>query len=503
MSPTKTHLVIWVSFICIIASAVLLMLPWATIPSGDDLSGTTRVAYRIFQLPALKDASLTSGVIADVSALASRSPLLIAGACAIILCLALFAVLTARRSKKAALPGFLGFAGTIAVPMLFMNLVYDANAESAYAGPGLFASKYISIAPPVFILLFLGIFSIVVAVPSVSDIIRSRFNAIEPVDSKGKSLAPAKERIRNFINNFIPSFKRDRYLYLMLAPFLAYYVIFYYLPYGGLQIAFMDYKPLLGIAGSKFVGMKNFIEFFTGPYFWRILRNTLLLNIYDLLWGFPIPILLAILFNELKNKHFRTLAQSISYIPNFISTVVIAGMVINFLSPSYGVINFILLRLRLIEEPIYFIAKNAFFRTIYVTQNIWAWSGFSSIIYYSSICAIDAELYEAAKIDGASRFRQITRIMLPCLLPTIAIMLIMAVGNLMNSATETIILLYRPVTYEVADVIGSYVYRLGVTQSNPTYSTATAVGLFNGIIALILVTSANKISKKIGEVSIF
>jgi len=491
------------SALCAALTVILLFAPWVTIPSGENLSGSDeRSGYSVFGLLSLAETSRRAEPVAETAALESRSPFMIAAASAVIVSLALFLALFFKSRRRAPLFGFLGFAGAIVLPMLYMNMIYDANSESAYAGPGLFAAKFLSITPPVYLLLFVAIFGIVVAAPAVSDYMRLLYDPSEE-EISDKPAVPLKDRVRRQFRELIPSLVRDRYLYVMLIPFLAYYVIFYYFPYAGLRIAFMDFKPLLGYAGSKYVGLKNFIEFFTGPYFWRTLRNTLLLNIYDLLWGFPIPIILAILFNELRSKRFRTLAQSISYIPNFISTVVIAGMVINFLSPSYGVINFILLKLRLIGEPIYFISKNAYFRTIYVAQGIWAWSGFSSIIYYSSICSIDSELYEAAKIDGAGRFKQITKIMLPCLTPTIAIMLIMAVGSLMSSATETIILLYRPVTYEVADVIGSYVYRLGVAQANPTYSTATAVGLFNGIIALILVMSANKVSKKIGEVSIF
>lgn len=295
------------------------------------------------------------------------------------------------------------------------------------------------------------------------------------------------------------SILRDKNLYIMLIPVLLYYIIFCYKPFGGLVIAFKDYKPLLGIEGSPWVGFENFETFFTGPFFWRTTRNTILINIYNLIFGFPIPIILALLFNEVSNSKFRTVVQTISYMPRFISTVVIAGLVVNFLSPSSGVINTFIRMFG--GEPIYFLTKPEYFRAIYVLQGIWSGAGFGSIIYYSSLCSIDSQLYEAVTIDGGGRMRQIWSVALPGLLPTIAIMLIMQIGNLMNVGYELIILLYQPVTYETADVIGSYVYRLGMQQAN--YSLSTAVGLFNGIISLILVTSANFVSKKIGDVSIF
>lgn len=255
---------------------------------------------------------------------------------------------------------------------------------------------------------------------------------------------------------------RDKHLYLMLVPFSLYYIIFCYKPFGGLVLAFKDYKPLLGIAGSEWVGWENFQTFFTGPYLWRLIRNTLLLNIYNLIFGFPVPIILALLFNEVRNSKLRTLAQSISYMPRFISTVVIAGLVVNFLSPSSGVINTFIKMFG--GEPIYFLTRPDFFRPIYVLQGIWAGAGFGSVIYYSSLCSIDTQLYEAVMIDGGGRWKQIWHVALPGLLPTIAIMLIMQIGNLMNVGYEMIILLYQPVTYETADVIGSY----GTTTATST-----------------------------------
>lgn len=291
----------------------------------------------------------------------------------------------------------------------------------------------------------------------------------------------------------------DKYLYLMLVPFLLYYLIFSYKPFGGLVMAFQDYKPFLGISGSQWVGFDNFISFFNSPYFIRVVRNTLLINLTNLVFAFPVPIILAILFNEVRSKFFRTAVQTISYMPHFISTVVIAGLVVNFLSPTSGIVNILLAKLG--HEPIYFLTKPEYFRAIYVIQGIWAGAGFGSIIYYSALCSIDSELYEAAKIDGAGRWKQTLHITLPGLLPTIGIMLILQIGNLMNLGYEMIILLYLPVTYETSDVISTFVYRAGIESAN--YSLSTAVGLFNGVISLILVLTANHISKRISNINIF
>lgn len=297
---------------------------------------------------------------------------------------------------------------------------------------------------------------------------------------------------------WIVCLQRDKLLYLMLIPFIIYYALFYYLPFGGLRMAFMDYKPFLGMSGSPWVGFEKFTEFFNGPYFWRIIRNTLTISGMNILFAFPVPIILAILFNEIRSKAFRTVVQTISYMPHFISTVVIAGLIVNFLSPSTGIVNIVLQKLGF--ESVYFMTKPEYFRPIYVLQGIWASAGFASIIYFSSLLSIDTSLYEAATIDGANRWKQILHVTLPGLLPTIGIMLILQVGNIMQVGYEMIILLYQPITQETADVVGSFVYRVGIQNSD--YSMSTAVGLFNGVISLILVLSANKLSKKISDVSI-
>lgn len=294
------------------------------------------------------------------------------------------------------------------------------------------------------------------------------------------------------------SITKNWQLYLMLLPFLIYYILFYFRPMKGIMMAFQDFKPFLGIEGSKWVGLDNFATFINGPYFGRVISNTLIINILNLLFGFPIPIILAFLFNEIRNSKARTAFQTISYLPYFISTVVVAGIIVNFLSPSSGIVNSIIRQLG--GEPIYFLVKPEWFRPIYIIQGIWTGAGFGSIMYYSALCSIDTSLYEAVAIDGGSRLKQLWHVALPGIRPTIAVMLILQIGNLLNVGYEMIILLYEPATYKTADVISTYMYRVGMENGN--YSMSTAVGLINGVISLILVITANKISKKVSEVSI-
>lgn len=298
--------------------------------------------------------------------------------------------------------------------------------------------------------------------------------------------------------NILAALLKDRQLYLMLIPVLVYYLLFYFRPMKGLQIAFMDYKPFLGMENSKWVGFDNFITYFTGPYFARTFKNTIIISVMNLMLSFPVPIILAFLFNEIRNSKVRTVYQTISYMPHFISAVVVCGILIEFLSPSDGLINLIIQKLG--GESIYFLTKPEWFRIIFVLQGIWSSAGFSSIMFYSALCGIDTSLYEAVALDGGGRLRQLWHIALPGIAPTIAVMFIMRIGNILNVGSERIILLYQPATYETADVISSYIYRIGMESNN--YSLSTAVGIFNGIVSLILVLCANKISKKIGEVSV-
>ncbi len=286
--------------------------------------------------------------------------------------------------------------------------------------------------------------------------------------------------------------KKNIALYLLLMPTILYFLIFRYVLIYGLQIAFKEYNPFIGYKDSPWVGFKHFQSFFNSIYFYRLVRNTFLLSFYSILFGFPVPIIFALFLNELKSERFRSIIQSISYIPHFISTVIVCGLLVNFLSPSTGVINAVIKALT--GDTIDFLRKPEWFRTIYVSSGIWQQMGWNSIIYYAAIRAIDPFLYEAADIDGANRWQKMIRISLPSILPTIITLLLLNLGNIMNVGFEKVFLLYNPNTYQTADIISTYVYRSGLVDQQ--YSFATAVGLFNSIINLLLLVIFNSVSKK-------
>ncbi|WP_242985395.1 ABC transporter permease [Vallitalea okinawensis] len=301
------------------------------------------------------------------------------------------------------------------------------------------------------------------------------------------------------------SFKHQKLFYFLALPAIIYYLIFHYLPFYGLQIAFKDYSTFKGIWDSVWVGLDNFKYIFSGSgkfMFLRALKNTLLINAYSLIFAFPIPIILALLFNEIRNNLFRKVSQTVLYLPHFISELVVAGLVINLLSPDTGVINNILMSLHIIDEPIYFMIMPEYYRFIYIASGVWKNAGFDSIIYFAALLGISPSLYEAAKVDGANKFHVITNITLPGISSTIIIMFILRVGKLLSIGFEKTILLYQPQTYEVADVLGSYIYRIGLQGANQL-DVATAAGLFESVVAVILVYISNRISKKIGGTSLW
>ena len=311
-----------------------------------------------------------------------------------------------------------------------------------------------------------------------------------------------QRKVNDTKSSIISSIKKDyvqnKALLFMAIPVALYYIIFHYLPMYGTIIAFMDYRVANGIFASKWVGLENFREFFNSFYAWRVIRNTLLISIYSLIFSFPAPIILAILLNEVKNKYFKSTVQTITYLPHFISIIVICGMITDFTMKD-GLIN------DLVEffggERKNFLLDPSYFRGIYVVSGIWQGIGWGSILYLAALSGIDLSLYEAAKIDGAGRFRQFLNVTLPGILPTIVVMFILNVGKLMSVGSEKIILLYNEGTYETADVISSFVYRRGVLQAD--YSYSTAVGLFNSVINAILVVSANKLSSALTESSLW
>ena len=295
-------------------------------------------------------------------------------------------------------------------------------------------------------------------------------------------------------------FNRDqKMLYLILLPFIIWYAVFMFKPMYGMVIAFKDYSLFRGISGSEWVGLKNFKDFLTSPEFYVTLKNTLMLNVYSLLLEFPFAILLALMLNEVENKYFKTIVQTASFIPYFIAIVVATGITVNILSPSTGVVNVFLEKLGF--ERVYFLAKPEFFRGIFTGLNMWKTAGFNAVIYLAALTAVDEQLYEAAKIDGANKFQQLRHITIPAIIPTIVVMLVLKVGSMLNVAFETVLLLYQPATYETADVISTYVYRTGMLMQD--FGLATAVGLFNAVVGFILVYSANRWSKKVTQSSLW
>ena len=287
-------------------------------------------------------------------------------------------------------------------------------------------------------------------------------------------------------------------LYLMVVPMIIYYILFHYVPMWGAQIAFKDFIPAFGIDGSQWVGLKHFTDFISSNYFSRIVGNTLIINVLLLAFSFPASIILALLLNELRSQKYKRVVQTFSYLPHFISIMVVAGMITDF-TASRGIINDIIemfggQRQTFLQNP------NAF-RPIYIVSEVWQTMGWGSIIYIAALASIDVQQYEAALLDGANRWQKTLYITLPGIAPTIIIMLIMRLGQMMNVGFEKIILLYKPSTYITADVISSFVYRRGLEEF--AYSYSTAVGMFNSVINMIFLVTANFIARKTSETSLF
>ncbi|SFJ53843.1 putative aldouronate transport system permease protein [Paenibacillus sp. UNC496MF] len=308
-------------------------------------------------------------------------------------------------------------------------------------------------------------------------------------------IVKAHNRKKNLLKT---DFKKNKYIYLMVSIVVAWYIIFAYIPMYGVIIAFKDFNPGRGILNSPWVGLDNFKSFFIDPNFRRVITNTFLINIYDILWGFPAPIILALLMNEVRSKIFKKTVQNLTYLPFFISIVVVCGIIIDFTSTN-GLINQLLSHVGF--EKTNLLANKDLFRTIFVGSGIWQGIGWGSIIYLAALTNIDQQQYEAATIDGAGRWKQLLHITLPGISSTIIILLILRMGSIMSVGFEKIILLYNPLTYDTADVISSYVYRRGLL--NADYSYSTAIGLLNSLINFLFLIGANWLSKKYSENSLW
>ncbi|MBD2847773.1 sugar ABC transporter permease [Paenibacillus sp. IB182496] len=308
---------------------------------------------------------------------------------------------------------------------------------------------------------------------------------------RGKPVKRYAARRSGWLHHLI----RDRYLYLFLVPALSYFFLFKFVTLYGELIAFKDFRLLQGVWGSTWVGLKHFRILLDSPDFWLVLRNTLLLNVYNLAVAFPAPILLAVLLSEVRLHMFKRVVQNMLYLPYFISWVVLGGIIVSLLSPSTGVVNHLLGLLGI--EPIYFMTDSGWWPVVFSLSTVWQGAGWGTIIYMAAIAAIDPGLYEAARMDGASKLRQIWHITLPGIRGTIAILLVLQMGKMMDVGFEHVFNLQNPAVFSVSDVISTYVYRTGL--QNAQYSLATAVGLFQGVIGLVLVLLVNKIVKKLGE----
>lgn len=300
------------------------------------------------------------------------------------------------------------------------------------------------------------------------------------------------------MKNLIADFKKNTMLYIILIPVLAFFIIFSYLPMFGIVMAFQNYTPKGGFLHSDWVGFKHFIDFFGSVYFGRLLVNTLAISVLNLVFGFPAPIIFALLLNEVGNQAFKKGIQTISYLPYFISLVIVCGLVADF-TASDGPITSLIVALG--GEQKNYLGQPEYFRAIYILSDMWQGLGFSSIIYLAALSGIDQELYEAASLDGAGRWRQTIHVTLPGIATQVIILLILRMGSMFAVGYEKIILLYSTNTYETADVISSYVYRKGLQEFN--YSYSAAVGLFNSLINTLLLVVSNKISAKVSDTSLF
>ena len=312
--------------------------------------------------------------------------------------------------------------------------------------------------------------------------------------SKGSSREP-----QNLLSRKYQEYRKNWPIFLMLVPGIVYFIIFCYVPLYGVTIAFKDYKLLDGIMKSPWAGLKYFKMAFASNDFWNSFSNTMIISLLKLAFSFPAPILLALLLNEVKNMAFKKVVQTISYMPHFLSWVVLSGVIISFLSPSTGPVNLLLRALG--HDPIFFVADNNWFRPVLVISSIWKEIGWSTIVYLAALNSVDMELYEAAKIDGAGKIKQTLHITLPSIMPAITVMFIFAVGAIVNDDFDQIFNIYNPAVYKTGEVISTYIYKIGMEGMQ--YSLATAIGLFKNVIALVLLVGTNYLCKAFDEYALW
>jgi putative aldouronate transport system permease protein len=288
---------------------------------------------------------------------------------------------------------------------------------------------------------------------------------------------------------------RNRWLYLMMLPGILYFLIFKYIPMYGLLLAFKNYQPFLGFLKSEWVGLKHFDRFFGDPLFWMLLKNTMILAVYNIVFFFPLPIIIALMLNELRRESYKRVIQTLIYIPHFMSWVVIVSIAYLFFTTEGGLVNEAIASMG--GEKIQFLMSPGWFRGFITAEVIWKETGWGTIIFLAALAGVDTQLYEAARMDGANRFRQLWHITLPAIRPTIIVLLILRLGNFLDTGFEQIFLMLNSINREVGEVFDTYVYSVGISQGQ--YSYSTAVGLFKSIVGLILVFSSNFLAKKFGE----
>lgn len=311
------------------------------------------------------------------------------------------------------------------------------------------------------------------------------------------AVIPAKTGLRHRLKPYLKNWE----LYVLIVPVLAYYIIFEYVPMYGVQIAFKNFVATKGIWGSEWAGMMHFERFFNSYYFWRLILNTLGISLYQLAVGFPIPIILALMINEIKatRTFFKKFVQTVTYAPHFLSTVVLVGMVVMFLAPETGIVNHLIVLFG--GQPIPFMTEASWFKTIYVGSGVWQQMGWSSIIYLAALAGIDPQLHDAAKVDGASRLQRIWHVNLPGIMPTVVILLILNMGSLMGVGFEKVFLMQNDLNLASSEVISTYVYKSGLLQAQ--YSFSAAIGLFNSVINFIMLIVVNVIAKRMNQTSLW